>query len=158
MELTILERIKLLEVLPKEGDLLTLKILRKLRESLSFSEDELKTFGAVYEYACPHIATDKDGKRDKCLNIGFFTAPPKCGKHNIPMQPTGQMNISIPPQVINKVKEIHMGTHALTIASNALKRLNDNQQLTEGLVSLYEKFFPPEEVEIPEAIKKAMGE
>lgn len=40
MELTVLERLLLLEYLPKEGDYTTLKIVRRLREDLSFSEEE----------------------------------------------------------------------------------------------------------------------
>lgn len=36
------ERIILLNVLPREGDFTTLKIIRKLREDLSFSEEEHK--------------------------------------------------------------------------------------------------------------------
>ena len=41
-ELTVLERLVLLNVLPKEGDFTTLKLVRKLREDLSFDEDEHK--------------------------------------------------------------------------------------------------------------------
>lgn len=44
MELTIGERMALLNILPAEGDLTSIKIVRKLRESLSFSEDELKEY------------------------------------------------------------------------------------------------------------------
>ncbi len=43
MELSVGERLALLDVLPKEGDYTTLKVLRKLRESLSFSEEEHKS-------------------------------------------------------------------------------------------------------------------
>lgn len=145
MELTIIERLKLLEVLPKEGDLLTLKILRKLRESLSFSEDELTAFDTVYEYACPYRSISKEGKAESCSNRGFFKEQPECSKHKILMLKTGQMNLMIPPDALSKTKEIHMGAQATTIASNAIKRLNDNKQLTEAHMSLYEKFFPPEE-------------
>lgn len=42
MKLTVLDRILLLGMLPKEGDITTLKIIRKLREDLSFSETEHK--------------------------------------------------------------------------------------------------------------------
>lgn len=42
MELTVKERVVLAGILPKEGDLTTLKIVRKLKEDLSFSEDEHK--------------------------------------------------------------------------------------------------------------------
>lgn len=42
MELTIKERIVLLNILPKEGNVITLKLVRKFREALSFSETEIK--------------------------------------------------------------------------------------------------------------------
>ena len=42
MELTVLERIVLLSALPNEGNFTTLKIVRNLREDLSFTEEEHK--------------------------------------------------------------------------------------------------------------------
>lgn len=42
MELNVYDRLILLNIMPKEGDFTTLKIVRKLREDLSFSEDEHK--------------------------------------------------------------------------------------------------------------------
>lgn len=41
MDLTIMERFTLLSVLPEQGNLGTLRIVRKLREDLGFTEDEL---------------------------------------------------------------------------------------------------------------------
>ena len=41
MELTPLERMALLSILPKEGDFLTLKRLRELKESLVFTDEEI---------------------------------------------------------------------------------------------------------------------
>jgi len=43
-ELNIEERIALLNVLPFQGDVVTLKIIRDLQNSLSFSEEEMKRF------------------------------------------------------------------------------------------------------------------
>lgn len=40
MELTVKERIVLLNLVPKEGDFKTLKQIRKFREELGFDEDE----------------------------------------------------------------------------------------------------------------------
>lgn len=40
MILTVKERIQLLNILPAEGDILSLRLVRKLREALSFSEAE----------------------------------------------------------------------------------------------------------------------
>lgn len=45
MKLGIPERIRLLAILPEKGNLLTIKIVRELREELSFSEKEHKDFG-----------------------------------------------------------------------------------------------------------------
>ena len=42
MELTVLDRVMLLSCLPKEGDITAIRIIQKLREDLSFSEDEHK--------------------------------------------------------------------------------------------------------------------
>jgi len=40
MKLEVFERVVLLNLLPKEGDYTALKLMRKLREDLSFSEEE----------------------------------------------------------------------------------------------------------------------
>ena len=42
MELTVKERLVLMGMLPKEGNFLTLRLMRKLRETLSFDEEEHK--------------------------------------------------------------------------------------------------------------------
>jgi len=145
MKLTILERTQLLGALPEKEDILTIKILRKLRETLSFSEEELKSFEARNEYVCPYRGEDKEGQRLTCDNKGFFMEQPTCGKHELLMIPTGVMNLFIPPESVGLEKEIHLGTKAHSIASAAMKRLNDTKQLTEAHESLYDKFFPPEE-------------
>ena len=44
MKLTVAERFATLGVLPEQGDFLTLKVLRQLREALSFDEDEMKFY------------------------------------------------------------------------------------------------------------------
>lgn len=46
-KLHIAERLTLLKILPKEGNFLTLKSIRKLRESLSLNEQELKKYNVV---------------------------------------------------------------------------------------------------------------
>ena len=44
MLLDIRSRLMLLGILPAEGDITTVKVIRKLREDLSFSEDEHKKY------------------------------------------------------------------------------------------------------------------
>ena len=45
MNLTLLERLVILSVLPKEGDYATLRILQNLKLSLSFTEEETTAWG-----------------------------------------------------------------------------------------------------------------
>ena len=47
MELMVKERLQLLSVLPPAGDITTVRIVRELRESLSFTEAEHKEFEIV---------------------------------------------------------------------------------------------------------------
>jgi len=47
MLLTVRERLILLSILPQEGDFLTLKVLRNLQESFSFTEGELARYKFV---------------------------------------------------------------------------------------------------------------
>jgi hypothetical protein len=42
MLLSVFERLVLLNIMPKEGDITTIKIIGKLKDNLSFSEDEHK--------------------------------------------------------------------------------------------------------------------
>ena len=49
MELTLVERMALLNILPQQGSITTLRILRDLKGELSFSEEELKHYGITTE-------------------------------------------------------------------------------------------------------------
>ena len=47
MELTILERLTLLGVLPESGNFVTMKILQRLRLALGFSEEDVEKYSMV---------------------------------------------------------------------------------------------------------------
>jgi hypothetical protein len=47
MEFTIADRINLLTILPSEGNIVTLKIIRELQTELGFSEEEIKTYEII---------------------------------------------------------------------------------------------------------------
>jgi len=68
MELNTGERLALLDALPNEGNFTTLKILRKLRESLSFSEQEHKDLNFVVEDN--RVAWDETKDKPKDIVIG----------------------------------------------------------------------------------------
>ena len=64
------ERMTLLGVLPKEGNFATLKVVRKLQEELSFSEEEFKKYGIVQEKDQIRWNPDVDSKEQKDVQIG----------------------------------------------------------------------------------------
>jgi hypothetical protein len=64
MNLSVLDRLVLLKILPKEGDYATLKVLTNLRLSLSFSEDEMKDWGITGDAATNRTSWQVDGKAD----------------------------------------------------------------------------------------------
>ncbi len=134
MELTIVERLKLVEMLPESENIITLKISRKLRESLSFSEAEIKLMDARYEFKCVEQG---------CENGGLFPTAPKCGEHDVLMRPTGRLNMNLAPEIQGKIKDVHMGPQALVMVCDVLKCANESKKLTEAHISLYDKFFPP---------------
>ena len=59
MEFSVTERIALMNVLPKEGDITTLRILRDLQTGLGFSEEELEVLKFVQGEG--RVQWDSDG-------------------------------------------------------------------------------------------------
>ena len=68
MKLDVRERLVLLSVLPQEGNFITLKVVRKLREGLSFSEEELKQYKFVQEDQ--RVTWDDKAEQVKEIEIG----------------------------------------------------------------------------------------
>lgn len=71
MKLSPMERLTLLSILPKEGNFLTLKIVRKLREDLSFDEKEHQIL--KFEQEAGMIKWDTKNDFQKDVNIGEKT-------------------------------------------------------------------------------------
>lgn len=68
MELSVPDRMGLLTILPAQGDITTLRIVRELREALSFSEAEHKELGLVVEG--DSVRWDGLNHIDKDIEIG----------------------------------------------------------------------------------------
>lgn len=68
--LTVLERLVLLNVLPKEGNFTTIKLLRKLRENLSFDEAENKALNFVQDGDQVTWDVDEAAKITRHIQIG----------------------------------------------------------------------------------------
>ncbi len=147
VNLNMMERAQLLQIMPSEGNRFNRKIVRKALDSISYSEAELKVLGAYYEYACPSNTSDGKGRMVLCDNTGFFAEPPTCGKHNLAMMPTGNLHIPPSPLLYSECKDIHLGDEALRVIHERFEILNGGEKLTDVLIALEAKIFPPEERE-----------
>jgi hypothetical protein len=135
------ERFVLLNNLPKEGDLVTFKILRKLRETLAPSEAEIKEYEFKNSFRCPHKEYDDKGKAFQCeVEEEAAATPPKCHIHGVLMQPTGRVSWS--PEKWNAAKEIWFGTKAKQIIVDTLKKISEeDKKINDDLIAgLCEKF------------------
>ena len=68
MKLDVRERLILLSVLPQEGNFITLKVVRKLREGLSFNEEEIKQYKFVQEDQ--RVTWDDKAEQSKEIELG----------------------------------------------------------------------------------------
>ena len=130
-ELGVLERLKLLEILPAQGDISTIKIVRELRESLSFKEDEHVQFG---------IITKEPGK---CLDCGYEgdadtdNSCPIC--HGGKFKKSGQQMIHWNIESARDV-EIELGAKAVGVIVATLDKLSKAGNATEQHIGLFNKF------------------
>lgn len=130
MKLTVVERIVLQTLLPQKGNELTLKLVRKLREALSFSEQEIEAIGLRNFWKCP-----------KCTKVELAINAIKCPNPDcdVYMLPAGQCSWD-EKKGEKVIKDIHMGKAMLGLCESVLKKLNNEEALTEELMSLYAKF------------------
>ena len=140
-KLTMGERFVLLNNLPREGNLVTFKILRKLRETLSPSETEIEEYGFKNSFRCPHQEYDERGKAFQCeVEIEASETQPKCHIHDILMKPTGRVSWDVSKW--GTEKEIWFGNKAHSIIEETLKKVSEeDKKINDDIIaSLYEKF------------------
>jgi hypothetical protein len=68
MKLNVLERLLLLQILPAEGDFVTLKIIKGLKESVALSEGDFKEFDIKQE--SEQVLWNQKGNEERAINIG----------------------------------------------------------------------------------------
>ena len=146
-KLNMAERFVLLNNLPQQGDLVTFKILRKLRETLSPNETEIKEYKFQNNFRCPHREYDEKGKGFQCEVEEDSESPPKCPIHDVFMQRAGRVSWS--PEKWNTEKEIWFGVTANTIIVDALKKVSEeDKRINDDVIAgLYDKFVTSEEEE-----------
>ena len=126
MRLTIRERFTLLQALPRTGNLATIKIVRELREVLSFDEREHALLG-FYESAAPN------GELVVNWRSGFDDGDKPPEGFTLEEAREGL-------QEILDGADVAIGIKAAEIVQSTLERLNEEGALREEHISLCEKF------------------
>ena len=131
MKLTIPERLVLITILPPEGDYLTLKLVRKLKESLSFSEEEHKQLNFRNRFDCP-----------ECGAQTYASFPTKCENKDCKRfdQYMKQSSFLTWNEDANIIKDVHMGNKAKELIKSTLQKMSDEKKLNETYLDAYEKF------------------
>lgn len=135
MKLTVFERLQLQNMLPKEGNFVTLKLVRKLHEALSFSEKEIGEIDFKNHWQC-----------QKCNTKSISAQVPKCESCGAYMAPSGMVHWD-EAKAIKVIKDVHMGRSMRDLCRSTLKKLSDEDKLTEQTMSLYELFVEAEDEE-----------
>ena len=128
MRLEVFERLVLMNILPQEGDFITLKLVRKLREALAFNEKEIAEINFRNHWNCP-----------KCSKVEISREMPKCPDCDIYMVLGGQVTWD-DDKAKKVLKDVFMGNKMLSLCESTLKKLSDEQKLTDQHMSLYSKF------------------
>lgn len=138
MKLTIPERLVLVTILPAEGDYTTLKLVRKLRESLSFSEEEHKQLNFRNRFDCPECGAEV-----------YSATLPKCETKDCKRfnQYMTQSNFLTWNENANIIKDVHMGNKAKELLKSTLQKMSDEKRLSETYLDAYEKFVKAVEEE-----------
>ena len=121
MELTVRDRLLLLGLLPAEGDITTLRIVRKLREDLSFSEADHEVLG--FTQADGMVKWDEVALNDKG-------------------EPDSERQVKIDAV---KVKDVTIGLKGINLIVHALKKLSDDKKLGPQHLDLYDQFVANDE-------------
>jgi len=142
MKLSFIERLKLMEILPRKGDFETVKIAQALRKSLIFTESENIEFG---------VEAREPGHCENCGYIGFAAPDDSCPR-SIPVEgeipecqnsrfmKTGEQQITWNVEAARdaeiKIKAIEKG-----VVVKALNELSKKGDVTDQHLTLFEKFI-----------------
>lgn len=129
MELSIEDRIRLMEILPQQGSFDTLKTVRQLRERLSFDEDGEELGLKVG----PHIWEDPRDERETDTDYASRMALPH------------EEGLVCWRDSAAPIREIDLNPRMVKLIAETLTKLSETGQLKESQMSLYERFVCPED-------------
>lgn len=133
------ERFGLFGFLPQQGDVVTYKEIRKLKETLNPTSQEDEEYGFQYGFRCPNVAVQPpDGKQFRCEFEEMAETAPQCPIHDITCVQTGTLIWK--PEMATAEKEIFFSKLAMKIITEALKKASEEKKVNDSNYSLFIKF------------------
>ncbi len=143
MELGVLERMTLLNILPKEGTFLNLKLVRVKREELSFTEEENRRlqFRQIQQGDQQMLQWNLNAVVNKATGELVIAHSEVLGQIVAKDPEAFEVSPACPP------KEFTFGTVLEGLIVKALKDLDKAEKITQDHYSIYEKFMEGHEDE-----------
>lgn len=142
------ERVLLRNLLPVEGDLTTIRIVRELRQSLEFNEDDLERLhigppcSVCGERAGRHAEYDKEDESTH----PFVPNPTRVGwdQDCVICDSTEKGHDNSEHAFVSKDYAVPftLGPKALSLVKAQLAELSQHKKMTEELLDLYDSFHP----------------
>jgi len=142
MELSVRERLTLSAVIPKQGDIVTYRLILGLREAIGFSESELIRW-------MPTLCYDISQGCPRCKGTEWETIPfaliQKCRACDFLAgigEPGGMVwrTLDEEGQPISETAELEFGEAGLGLIIDTLNLFNTNSELDDDTAPLYVKF------------------
>jgi len=137
-KLTMGERFDLFSLLPQQGDLVTYKEIRKLKETLNPTSKEDEEYGFKYAFRCPSRELQPSGRQFQCEFEELAEVAPRCPIHDVLCVMTGTM--SWKPEMAVVEKEIFFSKLSLKVITEALKKASEEKRVNDSNYSLFVKF------------------
>ena len=136
MELSVLERITLQNLLPAKGSYTNLKLLRVAREELSFTDAENKVlnFRQIGEGEKARTVWNTSQLVDKSTN------KPVQGDNEFVMKLVNSNPDNYEMRPVLEDVDIELGEVVTQMIVKELKKLEDSESLDQSLFTLFEKF------------------
>ena len=137
MDLDVLERMTLLGVLPREGNFINLKLVRLVREELSFTEEENRAlqFRNVIQAGVPMIHWNTVVVRNKATGEIVKDSTEVIAQMMATDPDAFETSAACPP------KEFVFGETVVGLIVKSLQELDKAEKITQEHYSLYEKFM-----------------
>lgn len=149
MELSVKERLVLENILPKQGSVVTYRLIESLRGVIGFSESELVRW-------VPTICYDISLGCPRCKGMEWKSLPfapiQRCdGEEGCgflagigPPGATAWRSLDEEGQSISDIAEVEFGEAGLALIADTLRLFDKNEEINEDLEPLYAKFVENE--------------